>query len=399
MATIKLFEAWVQSQAINELAPHGEINLQAMSRWAEWVPNKTFKDEEQNLYYEKIKTTLKRNGIIFNVSQEDAATILTNFFIILKESAGYTSVDQWLTKTGDIKLMDSPDDPTKILTQGEILPSVINEPMDDSMSSNYKDIAEHFNNSALFAVVDYFYRKTSNSFAGLTGGGYVVSIKPNGALGWERSTGFRMKFYGTTVTASAQSKQVATTTTWEVPATGKTIVKTLPGTVFATGQTTLANPKDVDAAVAELLNLKSDPNTVITAIEIESSSSGDRPVDNVSGYPAGTPAGKYPLGKPYIVKPTDTSGNAKLAKGRGETIKAKFSSFGVAPVVKAVIQDGGDAAQYAKITITVNKKDKPSEIFTKTDLETILLKPKQTTDMASTKTLSVWNAATNYQGK
>jgi hypothetical protein len=59
MATIKLFESWLQSQAINELAPHGEINLQAMSRWAEWVPSKTFANEAENLYYEKIKTTLK----------------------------------------------------------------------------------------------------------------------------------------------------------------------------------------------------------------------------------------------------------------------------------------------------------------------------------------------------
>jgi len=397
MATIKLFENWLQSQAINELAPHGEINLQAMSRWAEWVPNKTFANEGQNLYYEKIKTTLKRNGIIFHVSQEDAATILTNFFIKLQESTGYTAVDQWLTKTGDIKLMDSPEDPTKVLTQGEFTPSVINEPMDDSMSSDYKDIAEYCNNSALMAVVDYFYRRVSNSGAGLNGGGYILSIDPTkGTLTWDRSSGFKMKLYGTTVTASAQSKQVATTTTWEVPATGKTIVKKLPGTMFATGAATLADSKELDAAIAELKALiAADKNTKLSKIEVESSASGDRPAaDGKSGYPA-----NHPKGTPYIAKTAAESGNAKLAFDRAATIITKLASLGVPTSTKAIIQDGGDAAQYAKLIVTVQKVDKPTEVLTKTDLETILLKPKQTTDMASSKTLSVWNAATNYQGK
>ena len=397
MATIKLFENWLQSQAINELAPHGEINLQAMSRWAEWVPSKTFANEAENLYYEKIKTTLKRNGIMFHVSQEDAATVLTHFFIKLQTSTGYNAVDQWLTKTGDIKLMDSPEDPNKVLTQGEFTPSVINEPMDDSMSSNYKDIAEYCNNASLFAVVDYFYRLTRNSASGLNGGGYILSIDPaTGALKWDRSSGFKMKLYGTTVTASAQSKQVATTTTWEVPATGKTIVKKLPGTMFATGAATLADSKELDAAIAELKALiAADKNTKLSKIEVESSASGDRPAaDGKSGYPA-----NHPKGTPYIAKAATESGNAKLAFDRAATIITKLTSLGVPTSTKALIQDGGDAAQYAKLIVTVQKVDKPTEVLSKTDLETILLKPKQTTGLSSSKTLSVWTAITNPQGR
>jgi len=396
MATIKLFESWLQSQAINELAPHGEINLAAMSRWAEWVPNKTFSNETQNLYYEKIKTTLKRNGIIFHVSQEDAATILANFFTILQSSTGYTAVDQWFTKTGDIKLMDAPEDPTKVLTKGEFTPNVINEPEDDSMSSDYKDIAEFCNNATLYEVVDYFYRRSTNSGAGLTRGGYVLKIDPTtGALGWDRSSGFKMKLYGTTVTASAQSKQIATTTTWEVPATGKTIVKKLPGTMFATGSATLSDSKELDSAIAELKALLTDKNTKLAKIEVEASASGDRPAaDGKTGYPA-----NHPKGTPYIAKSATESGNATLAFGRAGEIVKKLASLGVPTATKAIIQDGGDAAQYAKLTVTVQKVDKPTEVLSKTDLETILLKPKQTTDMASSKTLSVWTAATNYQGK
>lgn len=402
MATIKLFESWLQSQAINEVGPGGVLDFSPATQAAHpsygglW---NDFTNEIENREFERIKSLLKKNGIIFGneISLQLAAQVLVTVFLRQDATTVANGALSWLTKTADIKLMDSPENPELVLTTGIFDEDQITEIGDESASSDYYTIAKYCNNSAILKIAKYLYTlRNHDTTKSIDGAGIPLSVDPNtGTLTWEFSApDQQLKFYGTAVTTSAQSKQVATTTTWEVPATGKTIVKKLPGTIFATGKIELANPKDVDAAVAELLNLKSDPNTVITAIEIESSSSGDRPVDNVSGYPANTPAGKYPLGTPYIVKPTDTSANANLAKGRGNTIKAKFSSFGVTPTVKAVIQDGGDAAQYAKITITVNKKDKPSEIFTQTDLETILLKPKQTTNLASSKTLSVWNAKT-----
>lgn len=401
MATIKLFEAWLQSQAINEFGPHGDIEMSYITKafdsdgMFDGLPE--FFSGENNLNYEKIKSILIRNGIIFSVTPEHAAAILTNLFITIKSTVKELTPATWLARTGEIKLMPHPEKPTEVLTTGTFTNEVINDPGNPDQASKYENIALYCNNKSLSEIAYQMkYRKGA-----LNGGGVMLEVSPEGTLTWEGSvTGFKFKLYGTKTTTSAVSKEVATTTTWEVPATGKTIVKTLPGTVFATGQTTLANSKEVDAAVAELQNLKSDPNTQIIKIEIESSASGDRPVDGQSGYPANTKPGTYKLGgTPYIVKTTDTSGNAKLARGRGETIKAKFSSFGVAPVIKSVIQDGGDAAQYAKITITVDKKGKPTEVFTKTDLETILSKPKQTTGLDATRTLSAWTAITNPQGK
>jgi hypothetical protein len=163
--------------------------------------------------------------------------------------------------------------------------------------------------------------------------------------------------------------------------------------MFATGAITLSDPKELDAAIAELKALLADKNTVLGSIEIESSASGDKPVDGKNGYPAGTKPGQYPLGKPYIVKAGETSGNAKLALGRGETIKEKLAGLSNDIKVKAVIQDGGDNAQYAKLIVTAKKAGGASEVYTKDELNNLVLKTKQTKDLASVNTLSVWKAA------
>jgi hypothetical protein len=174
----------------------------------------------------------------------------------------------------------------------------------------------------------------------------------------------------------------------------KTIVKQLPGTMFATSAITLSDPKELDAAIVELKALLADKSTVLGSIEIESSASGDRPTeDKKSGYPDGTTPGKYPLGKPYVVKTGETSGNAKLALGRGETIKQKLAGLSDKITVKAVIQDGGDAAQYAKLIVTAKKAGGASEVYTTDELKNLVLKTKQTKDLASVNTLSVWKAA------
>jgi hypothetical protein len=411
MATIKLFESWLQSQALNEVAPHGILELAKLEQADGLHP---LSDESSNMIYERVLTNLDRHGIIFSTSSEQAAKILASLFLnavnadrpgLGSGASGMTElakIDDWfksnaiLPQPSSLKLMDFPEDPSKVLTRGIITEDKIESPGNDSVGSEYEDIAKYFNNAALIAIAEYLWRlKNTNRYENLEGAGYKLFVGDTGVLDWVREGGKGAKFYGTTVTTSAQSKQVATTTTWEVPTTGKTIVKKFPGTMFATGQITLADSKALDAAIAELQTLKADGNTIITNIEIESSASGDKPVDGVNGYPPNTPAGKYPFGSPYVVKPTDTSANAKLAKGRGDTIKAKLTSLGVTPMVKAVIQDGLEEAQYAKITVTVKKKDKPTETFTKTDLETILLKPKQTTSLASTKTLSAWALYTN----
>jgi len=404
MATIKLFESWLQSQAINEFAPHDQIDLKVLSQVQgvdDWVKESDL-GADNNLRYEKIKNILIRNGIKFSVGTEEAALIITNFMLLLLkwDANSYKDPSAWIKKSSDIQLMDSPEDPTKILTTGIFTKDAILDPGNDSASSNYEDIALYCNNKTLVSMAGrVWYNHYYNNYGYSDwdrGYGYNLSTGgETGTVTWMASSDKNLTLYGTATTTSAASKQVATTTTWEVPPTGKTIVKKFPGTMFATGQITLADSKALDAAIAELQTLKADGNTIITNIEIESSASGDKPVDGVTGYPPNTPAGTYSFGKPYIVKATDTSANAKLAKGRGDTIKAKLASLGVAITVKAVIQDGLEDAQYAKITVTVNKKNKPAETFTQTDLETILLKPKQTTNLASTKKLSQWRGICN----
>jgi hypothetical protein len=403
MATIKLFESWLQSQAINELAPHGKLDLAKIEQ-ADGIWDR-FDNETENLYYERVKTLLKRNGIIFSTTTEKAAQILVTIFIKQERfHPGWKNnggVDAWLKKTADIKLMDFPEDPSKVLTTGLFTADEVQEPADDSQGSTYEDIALYLNNAALVKICEHLWTlKNSNSGAGLDGAGYAIATGPTGTLTWSRQGDFLFKLYGTTATTSAASKQTATTTTWEVPATGKTIVKKLPGTMFATGVATIADSKELDAAIAELKALiAADKNTKLAKIEVESSASGDRGVGGVSGYPKGSAAGAFPLGKPYIPKAATESGNAKLAFDRAATIITKLASLGVPTSTKALIQDGGDAAQYAKLIVTVQKVDKPTEVLSKTDLETILLKPKQTTGLSSSKTLSVWTAITNPQGR
>ena len=403
MAQIKLFESWLQSQAINELAPHGTLEMGWLDSVGGVVQNF---NENQNLCFERIKTLLDRNGIKFARNTEVAAAAFASLYFIVAQQLPQwrdnlvKGVDVWFKKGTDIKLMDSPEDPNLVLTTGQFLTDRINNPGDDSQSSNYALVAEYCNNATLIRVLQFLNEKASrNSAAYLPGAGYALSLAPEtNSVQWARQGEYQMKLYGTAVTTSAASKQAVTTTTWEVPATGKTIVKKLPGTMFATGSATLSDSKELDSAIAELAALLADKNTKLAKIEVESSASGDKPVDGVSGYPKGSAAGAYPMGTPYIPKAATESANAKLAFDRAEAIKAKLTTLGAPTTVKALIQDGGDAAQYAKLIVTVQKTDKPAETLTKTDLETILLKPKQTTGLASTKTLSVWTIATNENG-
>ena len=401
MATIKLFESWLQSQAINELAPHGKLDISVLDAgWKKDDPGvPSAYDENTNLIYERIKTVLNRNGIKFSVPAERAAKILTAQYLNTKVSLGLSSVDSWLTKTGDLKLMDFPENPAMVLTTGQFSADEIQEPADDSQGSDYESIALYCNNAALISI-RYHLQKRDYSGASVSvlvpNVGYDLSTSPEtGTLQWQRTSGGMAKFYGTKVTSSAVSKQTLAKTVWEVPAEGKTIVKKLPGTMFATGAATLADSKELDAAIAELSALAADANNKITRIEIQSSASGDRPAaDGKKGYPANTPAGKYPLGTPYFPKTAAESGNAKLAFDRGATIQSKLAVLNAPITIKAMIQDGQDAAQFAKIIVTVEKVVAPGKTLTKDELTTILSKPKQETGLSSSKVLSTWKLQT-----
>lgn len=386
MATIKLFEAWLQS-ALNEVGPSGGIDLSKLVATQE-ILDRIKEDEQLNFLFEELKVILKRNGIIFSCTPETAAAIMAvhiNDFLFKDRSTpkGAQVLSNTVLSTPSIKLMNHPEDPSKVLTTGLFLPDRIEEPADDSMASEYQNIAMLCNNSALLG---WCQEEESNC--------YELNLdRATNSLKWQQLPGWDtpwLRLYGTTKTTSAASNQAVKTTTWTIPAEGKTLVKPLPGSMFATGAATLADTKDLDAAIAELTALVADKTTKITKIEILSSASGDRGIGGVSGYPKGTVAGTYTVDKPYRPKSAAESANAKLAFDRGATLQSKLTSFGAPTSITALISDGGDAAQFAKLVVTIEMADKPAQTLSKQELENLLLKPKSTTSLASTKELTRW---------
>ena len=367
----KNWRAVFESRAINEVSAE-EVTLKLD------LSTLTISDEDKKTWEEEKDVWLQHiedNGMLFSVDNETAAYILA-------ANSGSTKI----VGTSLIPLNVGPEDSTKILTHGIILPDKILKPADVSAESNYEDIVKFLNNTALTAW-------NGDTIGGteFTGVGLSVFTDANGSMDIKQmKKGDFHAFYGTVTKSAAQSKQAVKTTVWTVPEQGKTIEKKLPGTMFATGEVTLADSTELDKAIAELNELIKDKNTKITAITVESSASGDRGVGGKSGYPseADLAAKKYPLGTPYLPKSAEESGNAKLAFGRAETIKAKLGNL--APIaVKAMIQNGGDAAQYAKIIATVEKVDKPAQTLTKQELENVLLKKSSTEDLSQTRSIKL----------
>ena len=316
---------------------------------------------------QKTLQIFRDNGIVFSIDQTTAAYIFVN-------NSGLGNVVPKFVR--DIKVMDSPTNPEKVLTTGFVSETGITEPNNPSAESNYLDIAKYANNFALYSMINY----------GQEGGGVVLNVNTvSGTLTAKELNNDQIWFYGTVKTTAAQSKQEVVTTTWTIPETGSDIVKNIPGTSFETGKMNLKDSTELDKAIVELTSLVNEKNTKIASIVIESSASGDRPVGGKSGYPNDkADIAKYPIGKPYTPKNANESGNAALAFGRGETVKAKLGNLG--PVtIKPMIQTGGDAAQYAKLIVSIRKVDKPEQPMSKSELQNILLKKASTENLQGNK--------------
>jgi hypothetical protein len=361
----KNWKSLYESQMINEafsvldlskLSPSEDLKKQAI--------------DDSNDQYEAVLQFLKDNQIVSSTDFETAAAIITVNSDFNPKSSDKS---KRVMKVESQKLNPSPTNPDKILTHGNFKEDRVNQPDDVNGESDYLTIAKYLNNNLLLILL------------GEGDNNYFCATDSNGSMDLKIATGTWWSLYGTQTTTAAQSKEQVNTTTWTVPEEGKTIVKNLPGTLFATGAVTLADSTELDKAIGELNDLVKDKNTKITGITIESSSSGDRPVGGKSGYPNDTADLKnYPIGKPYLPKTAEESGNAKLAFGRAETIKAKLGN--IAPITtKAMIQTGGDAAQYAKLIVTVEKVDKPAQTLTKNDLQSLLMKASSKEDLASTR--------------
>ena len=329
--------------------------------------DKKMVDDSYSEIFQKTLQILKDNGIIFSIDQTTAAYIIV-------ANVGYRG--DYPRLKADIKVMDGPINGEKVLTTGIVTENGISEPNNPSAESNYLDIVKYANNFALYSVINF----------GNEGGGVLMFRNPkSGTLYFKEQTQDFVMLYGTVKTTPAQSKQEVVTTTWVVPETGSDIVKTIPGTSFTTGQITLKDSTELDKAINELNILVNEKNTKITSIVVESSSSGDRRVGGKTGYPNGdADLKKYPVGNPYLPKSANESGNAALAFGRGETIKNKLGGLG--PVtIKPMIQTGGDAAQYAKLIVTIRKVDAPEQVMSHSELKNILIKKASTENLQGTK--------------
>jgi hypothetical protein len=377
MTYIKLFESWLNSQLTEAALPVSTLTFNT----AQISADIDKENEETAALKDAVLQKFNEYNIIFDdkVDRDEAAWLVADNISFGPYPVKPTEILMQMPQP--ITVNTSPADPSKILTHGEIKSDRIISPTNVNGASTYDDIVKFMNTYTIYSLI-----------TGGTKNGYVSSVSvtgaadANGSFVLSVSGGNTMRFYGKTKTSAAQSKQEVKTTSWTIPAEGKALVKTLPGTMFATGQVTLANSAELDKAIAELTALVADKTNKITSITIESSASGDRGVNGVSGYPANTPAGKYPMGQPYLPKTAQESGNAQLAFGRAETIKAKLAAFGPA-TVKAMIQDGGDAAQYAKLIVNIEKTDKPAQTLTKQELENILLKKSEVSDLQSVNTI------------
>ena len=191
----------------------------------------------------------------------------------------------------------------------------------------------------------------------------------------ESGTSTGITLYGT-INFDAESSQTTgtteTTTTFEP---GAEISPEL-GKLFVTGKIQLAAGKadEIAAAVKDAQKLGK-----IVKIRIESSASHGRGTkmtrEKFAGM-VGLPVDQVPQ-NPSVNNKSDNvtdpmeGGNAFLAVKRAQVAGAAVKSVSpVTPTITAKIQDGGDAAQYVKVFMTVQKPDNTTTI-TQDDLKNI----------------------------
>lgn len=364
--------------------------IQLLTEGLDNLPNLTMTDllpsaemrrqsqDEDLEQYEYVLNYFKENGILFSISQELAAVVYATSGIDLMLQRQNR---RQFRKAKSIKVNPGPQDPSKILTVGNINSMFIEDTNNISAESDYIATAKYLNNLALAQVNPNNNNSAPESVkARMLKNGAFDIVGPEGVTSGTY-------FYATTTTTPAASKEVATTTTWTVPKEGRNIELPLPGATFKTGDVTIIDRTKLDAAVAELQTIIKNPKLKIKGITIQSSASGDQKVGGKSGYPAGQD-GRYPFGTPYRPKSESESGNARLAFGRAKSVAAALGN--IAPVkIDAMIQDGQDKARYANIIVEVMDAGEPSKVLSKPELETILTRKKNVEDLGATRTYAV----------
>jgi hypothetical protein len=289
----------------------------------------------------------------------------------------------------EIQLNEHPEQKGKVLTNGLVSVEGF-QPGDQAAASDINAIATYCNDYNLKATVANPASPVINlepyklTKAGITGGSFVEGNPKTtagaGALDIAESvytSGAILYATSTYKAASAQTTGVAKTDIKFIP--GPELEAILPPQLFPTLEIKIASgmEKYIDEAIAAARAAAGEGGQ-ITGVRIESSASFDSPVNlDQAGFAKrlGLDVTKVPK-NPKVdqqgeVKDPMSGGNAFLAYNRGLALKnALGDKAGVAPTIKAVVQPGKEAAQYAKIFFLVKKRDNSTEVTDK-DIQSI----------------------------
>ncbi len=361
----------------------------------EWGPN--FKANVNS-----VKTLLTRNKIKFTyVNTDTAAVWITIAGYVYQRGTKYadfnaltvsafsksaesnTSVDtsDWEFEW-NVQCMQSPDDPTKILTAGVVTATEASG-TNEGESSSLADVVQFLNDYNMGETIKGLCANRSPSQIEVNQES-VQTGDPNTDPG---AGSLYITNYVTTYWQICYSQ-----TAFQAASAG-TAVKTTTETVWTPGPETAA---DLPKNLFPVLSVKLDPAVSpeiskaieaakslgqITSIRIESGASFDEPVklDN-AGFAAklGLQPNQVPANPTKdaegVVKDPMSGGNAFLAYQRGQAmLNAIGNTAGVTPTVVATVAKGGDAARYARLIFGIKKPDQ-STTTTKDDIANIGMK-------------------------
>jgi outer membrane protein OmpA-like peptidoglycan-associated protein len=272
----------------------------------------------------------------------------------------------------------------KVLTWGNVTPNTITNDGQYGLSSSFNDVMLFCNNAALsYDVLLWDNVAGSEIDAGFNVGSVlmrsaddkvrVASLelnkdkKYNGKISLDLDLTYPYNYCSTSNFTPGSVSAPVTGQIKPVAVTNTSFSIDNLGDQFDAGSIVMKEASKT-AIIQELKTFLEKYN--IDSYTIISSASGDELVDGASGYPAGTAPGTYTVEKPYKVKDTDTSGNAKLSRGRAQAIAAVFAEAGVTatPTMDLRISDGKEKARFNKAVVNFT----PKESGTPVDMNTVV---------------------------
>jgi hypothetical protein len=360
----------------------------------EWGPN--FKANVNSM-----KTLLVRNKIKFTYVNTDTAAVWITIAgykykqgkelnlnaltagALSKSLESSTNVDtsdwnfEWT-----VQCMQSPDDPTKILTAGVITATAASG-TNEGESSNLADVVQFLNDYNMGQTIKGLCSNKSIYLLYVSEDS-VESGDPNtdpgaGSLYIDNQTiSYWQICYSQTAFQAASAGTAVTTTTETVWTPGPETAADLPKNLFPVLSVKLdpAVSPEISKAIEAAKSLGQ-----ITSVRIESGASFDEPVklDN-AGFAAklGLQPNQVPANPTKdvegVVKDPMSGGNAFLAYQRAQAmLNAIGNTAGVTPTIVATVAKGGDAARYARLIFGIKKPDQ-STTTTKDDIANIGMK-------------------------